>query len=104
MVPMTAMESKKAAVMRLHSRLPHSNLFIQSNPQALPQKDFPAGFFCHQNLTGKRIKCMNLSKFHRRIYTEGKTPIEHLPRGGPLFWRLLAADILRSKQKGGGGS
>jgi len=23
---------------------------------------------------------MNLSKFHRRIYTEGETPIEHLPR------------------------
>jgi hypothetical protein len=44
MVPMTAMESRKAAVMRLHSRLPHSNLFIQSNPKLYP-KGFSGGVF-----------------------------------------------------------
>jgi hypothetical protein len=44
MVPMTAMESRKAAAMRPHSRLPHSNLFIQSNPQLYP-KGFSGGVF-----------------------------------------------------------
>ena len=35
---------KKAAAMRPHSRLPHSNLFIQSNPKLYP-KGFSGGVF-----------------------------------------------------------
>jgi hypothetical protein len=44
MVPMTEMESKKAAAMRPHSRRPHSHLFIQSNPKPCP-KGFSGGAF-----------------------------------------------------------
>jgi hypothetical protein len=44
MVPMTAMESRKAAAMRPHSRLPHSHLCIQSKPKPCP-KGFSGGAF-----------------------------------------------------------
>jgi hypothetical protein len=67
MVPMTEMESRKAAAMRPHSRLSHSNLFIQSNPKPCPKGFSGGAFFYHQALMlsiRERIRSSRAAQFN----------------------------------------